>query len=161
MNGHKIFLDFRHGHGSSSFPRVMAILTLRTPTSISRTKIKFGEQKWDLANFILNLVNSGIFILWNFQGPIKNLSLYYFFNMTLISMIKKCYISEKWLSCHLNLNFKFDGNLYRIWEAYSEFDYYLNFASHRPRAIINDYNSLLIKVRKKSDNFNANYRGIN
>ena len=36
-----------------------------------------------------------------------------------------------------------------------EMAYYLNFASHRLRALIDDYNSLLIKVRKKSDEFNA------
>ena len=47
------------------------------------------------------------------------------------------------------------GNLYRIWDAYFELAYYLNFASHRLRALIDDYNSLLIKVRKKSDEFNA------
>ena len=53
-----------------------------------------------------------------------------------------------------------DGNLYRIWDAYFELSYCLDFVSHRLRALIDDYNSLLIKVRKKSDEFNADTTAV-
>ena len=49
-------------NNSANFELTNQTLTWRNLTSISRTKIKFDEQKWDLANFILNFANYRIFI---------------------------------------------------------------------------------------------------
>ena len=45
-----------------------------------------------------------VMTFYDFYGTKQILD--YLFNLTLISMIKKCIFFEKWLSCHLNLNFK-------------------------------------------------------